>query len=212
MTDTPKLDLTSCHNEAGGLDENLGNQKISFLDHINGFQYTTEKSDSFVIDMESFSRGSNIKDINPNSRITLQRSLSRKGSLRSPGGGGTGSEKKVNGSPNDRDNDTVVASSLPKGPNMTEKSLLVAAGTTDYSGSPQVHHQITINTTGNMNASTESRYIGRRNSFKRPPFSWAIDPKRILFFFATLSSMGTILLIYFTLSMGKLSADDTALD
>ncbi|KAF2303646.1 hypothetical protein GH714_020587 [Hevea brasiliensis] len=212
MADNPKLDLASCRCEAGGLEENMGTQKISALDHINGFQYATEKSDSFVIDMESFSHGSNNKDINPNSRITLQRSLSRKGSVRSGSGGGGGSDKKINSNPSPNDRDTIAAASSPRGPSMPEKPSLVAVGTTDHSSNPQVHHHITITTaSGKLNPSTESRCTIRRNSFKRPP-SWAIDPKRVLFFFATLSSMGTILLIFFTLSMGKLGADDSALD
>ncbi|XP_021599940.1 uncharacterized protein LOC110605615 isoform X2 [Manihot esculenta] len=102
---------------------------------------------------------------------------------------------------------------LRVGPCMTEKTPLAAVGTTDQSTNTQVHHQITITntTSSNMNASIEDRFTIRRNSFKRPP-SWAIDPKRILFFFATLSSIGTILLIYFTLSTAKLGADDSALD
>ncbi|KAG8635242.1 uncharacterized protein LOC110603623 isoform X2 [Manihot esculenta] len=210
MADNPKLDLGSCRCEAEGLEENMGTQKISVLDHINGFEYTAEKSDSFVIDMESFSHGSNNKDINPNSRITLQRSFSRKGSVRGGGGG----EKKINYNPSSNDRDSIVAASSPRGASMPDKASQVTVGTTDHLSNPQVHHHITINTTSvnSMNASTESRCTIRRNSFKRPPSSWAIDPKRVLFFFATLSSMGTILLIYFTLSMGKLSADDSALD
>lgn len=71
---------------------------------------------------------------------------------------------------------------------MPDKASQVAVGTTDHLSNPQVHHHITINTTSvnSMNASTESRCTIRRNSFKRPPSSWAIDPKRVLFFFATL--------------------------
>ncbi|OAY24679.1 hypothetical protein MANES_17G034800v8 [Manihot esculenta] len=189
----------------------MGSPKVSVLDHMNGFQYTTEKSDGFVMDMESFSHVGNNKDINPNSRTTLQRSLSRKGSLRGGGGGCTEKNIYSNTSPYDRNN--IAASSSLKGPCMTEKTPLAAVGTTDQSTNTQVHHQITITntTSSNMNASIEDRFTIRRNSFKRPP-SWAIDPKRILFFFATLSSIGTILLIYFTLSTAKLGADDSALD
>ncbi|XP_057996875.1 uncharacterized protein LOC110636630 isoform X2 [Hevea brasiliensis] len=182
MAENPKLDLASCRCKAGGLEENMETQKISVLDHINRFQYTTEKSDSFVMDMESFSHVSNNKDINPNSRIT--RSHSRKGSLRGGSGGGC-IEKNINSDPHDR-NTIAASSSSPRGPSMSEKASLVAVGTTDHSSNSQVHHQITITTTtGNLNASTESRCTIRRNSFKRSPSSWAIDPKRILFFFAT---------------------------
>ncbi|XP_065879807.1 uncharacterized protein [Euphorbia lathyris] len=159
-----------------------------------------KKSENFVIDMESFHGNKEINN-NPNSRIT--RSLSRKGSARGGGGGGGGGG-----------GDTTVSasSSSPRGSSMPEKASLVAAVPTDHSTNPQVHHQITINTTtSNSNASTEGRFALRRNSFKRPPFSWAIDPKRVLFFFATLSSMGTLLLIYFTLSIGKFGEDDNGL-
>jgi len=48
----------------------MGSQKISVSDHMNGFQYTADNSDSLVIDMESFSRSIN-KDITANSRITV---------------------------------------------------------------------------------------------------------------------------------------------
>jgi hypothetical protein len=52
------------------LEETMEAQKLTVLDRIDGFQYTKEKSDSFVIDMESFSHGIN-KDINTNQRITV---------------------------------------------------------------------------------------------------------------------------------------------
>ncbi|XP_068668366.1 uncharacterized protein [Aristolochia californica] len=52
----------------------------------------------------------------------------------------------------------------------------------------------------NMESSRSRRYCNRRSSW--------IDPKRVLLLFATLSSMGTIILIYFTLSMSKINGDD----
>lgn len=45
-------------------------QKILVSDQVNGFQYKTEKSDSFVVDMEGFPNGVN-KDTTANSRITV---------------------------------------------------------------------------------------------------------------------------------------------
>ncbi|KAJ9689601.1 hypothetical protein PVL29_012345 [Vitis rotundifolia] len=187
-------------------------QKILVSDQVNGFQYKTEKSDSFVVDMEGFPNGVN-KDTPANSRITLQRSLSRKGSQR-------GGEKKPN-SVASIDADAVLATSSPRaalvGGSTPEKPVAVvvaaAAGwTTDHHpvGS-QVHHHIAI-TAGNISTITESRCISRRYSFRRASPSWLIDPRRILFFFATLSSMGTILLIYFTLSIKRLGGDDRELD
>ncbi|RVX08019.1 hypothetical protein CK203_014894 [Vitis vinifera] len=209
-------------------------QKILVSDQVNGFQYKTEKSDSFVVDMEGFPNGVN-KDTTANSRITLQRSLSRKGSQR-------GGEKKPN-SVASIDADAVLATSSPRGTfnksrlffifhlhyysggpeaalaggSTLEKPVAVvvaaaAGGTIDHHpvGS-QVHHHIAI-TAGNISTITESRCISRRYSFRRASPSWLIDPRRILFFFATLSSMGTILLIYFTLSIKRLGGDDTELD
>ena len=58
-----------------GLEEKMGSQKISVSDHTNGFQYTADKSDNFVIDMDSFSHPNN-KDITANSRITVSFSYS----------------------------------------------------------------------------------------------------------------------------------------
>ncbi|XP_048322021.1 uncharacterized protein LOC107419494 isoform X2 [Ziziphus jujuba] len=191
-----------------GLDEKLGTEKISVSDHINGFDYNTDKSDSFVIDMGSFSNGAN-KDATANSRITLQRSFSRKGSQRV-------SEKKLNSHSNANDKDSTIAIPTSRGAlvgsSTPEKAAAVAVGTVDNlsSSSPQTHHQITI-TAGNISTSTDGRCVVRRNSFRRSS-SWGLEPKKVLLFFATLSSMGSILLIYFTLSMSKYSADENGLD
>ncbi|GMI72757.1 hypothetical protein HRI_000945000 [Hibiscus trionum] len=198
MKENPKLDLASSYEDRLS-EEKTSTQKISILDHTNGFQYTaTDKSDSFVIDMESFSHGVFNKEMNPNPRIAkkLQRSLSRKVSA--------GDNKKT------IDRDSFVSSSSPKGSCMPEKPTVVVAGTTDPATNQQVHHQITI-TTGSISAATESRFNLRRNSCRRPPLPWLLDPKRILMLFATLSSIGSILLIYFTLSMSK-NGDDSGLD
>ncbi|KAF3451665.1 hypothetical protein FNV43_RR07761 [Rhamnella rubrinervis] len=198
MAENTKLESTPPY-EVYGLEEKLGTEKVSVSDHVNGFHYTTDKSDSFVIDMESFSNGTN-KDTTANSRITLQRTLSRKGSQRVW-------EKKVNSNTNANDKDSTVALPASRGSSTPEKAGAVAVGTIDNSSSPQVHHQITI-TAGNISTSTDgSRCVARRNSFRRSS-SWGLEPKKVLFFFATLSSMGTILLIYFTLAMTKYGAED----
>ncbi|XP_051215583.1 uncharacterized protein [Lolium perenne] len=44
----------------------------------------------------------------------------------------------------------------------------------------------------------KSRRLGRR------PAPW-LDPRRVVFLFATLSSVGTLILLYFTLSMSKMN-------
>ncbi|KAK8591878.1 hypothetical protein V6N13_062474 [Hibiscus sabdariffa] len=201
LTENPKLDLTSSNE--------ISTQKISVSDHINGLQYTADnKSDSFVIDMEGFSHGGSNKEINQNSRFT--KSLSRKGSQRG--------DKKIisskcsnsncNSSLNDKD--AFVATS-PRGSSKAEKPVTATVVSTDQTNNPQVHHQITI-TTGNITTATESRFNLRRNNSRRYSSPWIFDPKRVLFLFATLSSMGTILLIYFTLSIYKTNGDGNALD
>ncbi|XP_044462045.1 uncharacterized protein LOC123193252 isoform X2 [Mangifera indica] len=195
MADNPKLTIKD-------MAESAEPEKISLSDTGNRFHYsTTKKSDSFVVDMENLNQGAT--DMNANSRITLQRSHSKKGIQRG--------EKKIN-SNNNYANDSTISSS-PRGSSMPEKPMVVAAGATDYSISPQVHHQITISTSNIITTTSpgSSRYSNRRNSFKRSSL-WVLDPKRVLLFFATLSSMGTILLIYFTLSMSKHNADEITLD
>ncbi|XP_049382471.1 uncharacterized protein LOC125846840 isoform X2 [Solanum stenotomum] len=192
--------------------ENMGVEKqrlfeekgVCVSDHMNGLQYTSTKSDSFVVDMERFSHIIE-KDINANSRIT--RNLSRKGSFRS-------GEKKTNSNAvNDKDTNFTAnsprASSLLGGGITPEKPMALTTSSDQHT--PQTHnHQITIVAGhGAAAAATESKIGGRRFSFRRST-NWTIDPRRILLFFATLSSMGTMLLIYFTLSIAKLNGEDLA--
>ncbi|KAG5070415.1 hypothetical protein JHK85_002792 [Glycine max] len=194
MAEIPKLDLSSsCFDNGEPLDSEQKSQKIFVSDHINAFQYADEKADSFVIDMDAFSSGHNKDATNANSRIT--RSLSRKGSQRL-------GDWKLNNNATLYDKDTVPAICSPKGtlvgPFTPEKPAGMAVGPMGHSMNPHVH-----NLTAD-NIPTESKCsITRRNSFRRPS-SWAIDPKRVLLFFATLSSMGTMLLIYFTLTIREL--------
>ncbi|KAE9589326.1 hypothetical protein Lal_00000476 [Lupinus albus] len=173
-------------------------EKISVSEQINAYQYTAEESESFVVEMDSFSPRINNKDTTtkPNSRITLQRNLSRKG------------ERKVNGNVTLLlDRDGVSATSSPKatlvGSNRPEKTAVAVVGSPRHSINTQIHHQITI-TAGNIcnNTTTENKSLYRRYNLRRPS-SWFLDPKRVVLFFATLSCMGTMLLIYFTLIISK---------
>ncbi|GMI93337.1 hypothetical protein like AT4G21215 [Hibiscus trionum] len=193
MKENPKLDLPSSYNDCGS------EEKIKSPEN---------KPDSFIIDMESFMHGIPNKENNPNSRFP--RSLSRKGSQR-------GDKKNVNisNSTNSIANDhrdSLVSSSSSHG-GTPEKLTAVAEVSGNHPGNnPQTHHQITF-ASGNISAANESGLLSlRRNSFKRSSPPWMLDPKRILMFFATLSSMGTILLIYFTLSIGRTNPDRNALD
>ncbi|PIN03118.1 hypothetical protein CDL12_24360 [Handroanthus impetiginosus] len=203
MTENLKLEDMGSDNLGSNCEvEGLG-EKISVSDHVNVLQ--SNKSESFVVDMERFSHLIE-KDINANSRITLQRNLSRKGS-------GRAGEKKIIA--NERDTNMLATSprgTLHGGGSTPEKPAVVTLGATDHSIIPQVHHQITItNCTVSSAAVCENKLGGKRFSFRRSSPTW-INPRRILFFFATLSCLGTIVLIYFTLSMGKPNEDENALN
>lgn len=162
-----------------------GTQKIEVCDQILNM-----KSDNVHVDMEPFSHLTT-KDLNFNSRFNLQRSLSRKVE-----------DKKMSNTRVDDERDAIPS---PK----------VIVGITE----PQVHHQISIITSGATTTTatttaagtpTKSRLVAKRSSsFKQTS---VINPRRILFFFATLSSMGTILLIYFTLSMARHNGGDNLAD
>ncbi|CAN4078303.1 unnamed protein product [Withania somnifera] len=189
--------------------ENMDAEKKQRLfgesDHINGLQYTSTKSDSFVVDVEHFSHIIE-KDINANSRITLKRNLSRKESFRSD-------ERKPNSNAVTVKDTNFMTSSpraslLGAGGSTPEKAM--ALTTSVRTSSDHSAPQITI-VAGHGGGATanESKVGGRRFSFRRSS-NWTIDPRRILLFFATLSSMGTILLIYFTLSIAKLNGEDIA--
>ncbi|XP_073030129.1 uncharacterized protein [Primulina eburnea] len=166
------------------------------------------KSDSFVVEMDRFSLPVE-KDISGYSRITLQRNLSRKGS-------GKCGEKKISSILGPNESDACMLSTSPRatlhGSSKPEKpTVVVALGATDHATTHQPHHQITIN--GSMNNGPEESKCGnKRFSFRRSPPSLTIDPRRILFLFATLSSIGTIILIYFTLSMTKINGDDNVVN
>ncbi|WOG89939.1 hypothetical protein DCAR_0209180 [Daucus carota subsp. sativus] len=170
-------------------------------DQSGGLQSENTKPDSFTVEMERFSDLSS-KNVSPSSRIA--RNLSKKGSYRG--------EKKMNSNAdNEKDATTFVpVSSSPKDSSTHEKPILVTVGATNHPFSPQVHHQITITTPATTTAATESKLGSRRNSFKRS--SWTIDPRRMLLVFATMSSMGTILLIYLTLSMKNVGGDANTME
>ncbi|KAF8096989.1 hypothetical protein N665_0298s0053, partial [Sinapis alba] len=174
----------------------------------SGYQ-TPVNPDGFVtIDVESFTPVFN-KDFSSSSpRITLQRSVSRKGSPRS-----NNNERKLHCDTNGNDSETSFPQSPLRGTSTPEKPSTVgstdhAATTTAVLASPL--HQITITTAaataGNMisDQNRERRFgFARKSSFKRSHTSWMFDPKKVVLFFATLSSMGSILLIIFTLSISK---------
>ncbi|KAL4585474.1 hypothetical protein LXL04_010095 [Taraxacum kok-saghyz] len=167
------------------------------------------ESESFTVDMEPHFYHGN-KDITHNSRINMERSLSRKVSQVS---GET--KMKSNSLMNDGDRDSI--------PTHNKEKLKVVNHNPDHIHDPQLHHHITIMTTANTTTTTtnttttttksvgtpikSSIFWKKSSSFKQ---SSMINPRRILFFFATLSTMGTILLICLTLSMAKYNEDDNS--
>ncbi|XP_010529369.1 PREDICTED: uncharacterized protein LOC104806260 [Tarenaya hassleriana] len=180
-------------------------------DRENGFGYKkSEKPEEFVmIDVESFASVLH-KDISSSPRFSMQRNVSRKFSGRS-----SSNDRKLHYDANGNGKDSSTPQSPLRGSGTPEKStaavgapvdptdLSVAATAESVAGSPL--HQITI-TAGNLSDQTERRFgYSKKTSFKR---SWILDPKKVVLFFATLSSMGSILLIIFTLSMRKSSPED----
>ncbi|CAI8587268.1 unnamed protein product [Vicia faba] len=198
MEENPKMDYLSSSSYYGCGDAFQMERKS--LDRMNSFQYTNEKIESYVIDVDPFSPGINKDNVNTNSRITMQRTLSRKGSQRL-------GDRKVSGitTLQIHDNkDLISAMCPPLVCGTPEKNGAMTMFSTDHSINPHIHQQ-SGTTTG------ETKSLTRRNSFLRST-SWSLDPKRVLIFFATLSSMGTMLLIYFTLISNKQNSDEFVSD
>ncbi|XP_076931488.1 uncharacterized protein LOC143596658 isoform X2 [Bidens hawaiensis] len=160
-------------------------ESLTLMESTDCKETSNIKSDSFKVDMEPFSHL--INNHTYDSRSNLPRSLSKKG----------GEEKKKMMSDPNIDNERDAIYSL-KGI-MSETPIPASIGTIE----PQSHHQISIITSAGT--PTKGKLIGKRSSSFR--HASIINPTRIVFFFATLSSMGTILLIYFTLSMAKYNVD-----
>lgn len=185
-------------------------------DQMKAVEVKGHKADSCIVDIERFSSVLAEKDLNANSRII--RSLSRKGSQR---GGETNFSfadnedyTHVATSPRVKKIMAMEAPTLHRG-GTSEKPTAVVMGATDLSiNPPPPHNSITIITSGSGGAAVaaESMLGGRRLSFRRTSSHWTFDPRKILFFFATISSIGTILLIYFSLSMSKITGDESSLN
>ncbi|URE10798.1 hypothetical protein MUK42_22495 [Musa troglodytarum] len=149
----------------------------------------TETSDSFVaVDIDELSQQlmANINDRSsstPRVVSVMKKNLSRKGSQ------GSGAEREKNKTEQgDRHQGTGDKSplSIRMATDGEAASLYRASGPTAEAG--------------------RWRRVGPR----RPPSPWH-DPSRVVIVFATLSSMGTLILLYFTLFMGKVtSANENA--
>ncbi|XP_022994140.1 uncharacterized protein LOC111489966 isoform X2 [Cucurbita maxima] len=102
----------------------------------------------------------------------------------------------------------IATSSAPMAEKLaTVAEVALAVGSAkDHLGIQQFHHQITI-TTGST-AAPDEQALFRRNSFRRSSSSWFLDPKKVLLFFATVSCIGSMVLICFTLAIGKPNAGE----
>lgn len=167
----------------------LGTTIVS--DQIQSSLGAAEMSDSFVVNIENLAPSTVEDNSSANSRITvkLQRNFSSKGSQR---GDGINTPLSAFSAVTDRSSTgtSMFGGCSPK------RYVPVASFGTKESFNRQPQKTITI-TEGNRSSSR--KYFKHRTSF--------IDPRRVLLFFATLSSMGTMLLIYLTLSISKFSGD-----
>ncbi|KAL0283487.1 UNVERIFIED_CONTAM: hypothetical protein Sangu_2886900 [Sesamum angustifolium] len=198
MTANPKPEnmgsdhsLISSNDEAGEL-YGKGGEEFPVSEHLNGLQHSSTKSDSFVWTWDAF---------------LAQRTLSRKGWLR-------GVDKTINPTTPDLKNFSTLPTSptatLHGGSTPEKASAVVAVGATDHHIVPQVHHQITIK---NGSIAAEGQRGGKRLSFQRSTLTSLFHPTRILFICATISSIGSIILIYVTLTIGNLNEEgDNVLD
>ncbi|KAJ8622141.1 hypothetical protein MRB53_030670 [Persea americana] len=146
--------------------------------------------DSFVVDMENLSRVGDKKG-NSNAKrslsLKLLRSLSRKGSH----GGGEGKLLE-------RETADASSKGVQGGASTFEKSTDPSLMGTTATGPPS----ITISTIDEI----RGRRYNRCSSNLSRHSSW-LHPRRVMLFFATLSSMGTIILIYFTLAFSNINQD-----
>ncbi|GAB2231534.1 hypothetical protein Drorol1_Dr00010542 [Drosera rotundifolia] len=177
------------------------------------------RSDSFVVDLESLSNGVD-NDFASSSRITLQRSLSRKATPTISRGGGGGKKITISSQTFDRDTPPLVSTSPSQGTpagenNMSEKPassprMAAVDAAVEQRTNLLPQHQITIRA-ANISTMADAK-LTKRHSLRRPTRSWFSDPRRILLFFATLSSIGSIMLIVFLLNMSKPTDNDVFLD
>ncbi|KAL0699197.1 hypothetical protein Bca4012_055319 [Brassica carinata] len=160
----------------------------------SGFQKPVKPDGFVMIDVESFSPVLHTDFSSSSPRITLHRSVSRKGSPRYD------NERKLHCDADGNDKETSFPQSPLRGSSAPEKPSTfgpidhadtVTTANTAVLSSPL--HQITITTSaataGNMisDQNRERRFgFARKSSFKRSHTSWMLDPKKIVLFCATL--------------------------
>ncbi|KAF8020200.1 hypothetical protein BT93_G0791 [Corymbia citriodora subsp. variegata] len=171
-----------------------------------GIQRTSE---DFVVDMESLSNIA-MKESAKSSWIMITLEKLQTGITRKSFKGGAEKKTKAPADANAHDHETDAEKAEEAIISKPERRNMEAGGMiTEHSINTQANHQIAITTT-TSGVTGDGKYtvaggkcIVRRSGSRRTSLSWILDPKKIFVFFATLSSMGTILLIYFTLSITK---------
>ncbi|XP_022977888.1 uncharacterized protein LOC111478043 isoform X2 [Cucurbita maxima] len=173
-------------------DEENGPEEAVVADQTNRFQYKT-KLDSFIIDMDSFANSSS-NEISPNFRII--RNFSRKGMLR----GGKMGQGHGDGDDTGGDSISPLGGVVGGGSSTVEKQVVGMGEEVGGGG-------------GGGNAGS-GRANFRRNSLKRCPQSWRwyLDPRMVFLLCATLSCVGTVLLIYLTFSRELLKEGESELE
>ncbi|GAB2240164.1 hypothetical protein Droror1_Dr00020682 [Drosera rotundifolia] len=173
------------------------------------------RSDTCTVDLEWLSNGLDC-DSPANSTITLLRSLPRKG----PTYSGGGAKMIFPLHPIDKDTPLMASRSIQTALS-TERNdrhekpaslpgVAMAENTENQQIYLQPQHQITIKTANISNAIDGN--LSKKHGLRRSPRSRFPGPRRILLFFATLSSIGTMLLIFFTLKMSKTNQSSNFLE
>ncbi|XP_026392501.1 uncharacterized protein LOC113287858 [Papaver somniferum] len=211
----------------------MGIERILSSEHDH-LKQENSTADSFVVDIDNLSQVTlhdidhhhqHHRDINtpPNSNTNFQRSLSRKVSSQrgvGNGGGGGGAENESSNKEIGFVNGDVCVSANKLMSTFVDLPQVVMASNVS-SSVETTQNMININVNQKMvtvaaaESNNNSKLMKKRSHSKHhnqmksssQPRNWMMDPRRILFFFASLSSMGTIILIYFTLSIGKFSGD-----
>ncbi|KAI3890292.1 hypothetical protein MKW92_034848 [Papaver armeniacum] len=210
----------------------MGIERILSSEHDHQKQENST-TDSFVVDIDNLSQVTlhdhhhqHHRDINttPNSNTNFQRSLSRKvSSQRGVGNGGGAVNESSNKEVGFVNGDQFVSANklmstfdglLPQV--VTASNVSSSVETTqnmiNINANQKGQQMVTVaaaesnNNSKLMKKRSHSKHHNQMKSSSQPR-NWMMDPRRILLFFASLSSMGTIILIYFTLSIGKFSGD-----
>ncbi|KAK9133529.1 hypothetical protein Scep_013057 [Stephania cephalantha] len=162
-------------------------------------------SDCFIVDIKTLSRNHGLDEelittpTNSNSTVNMMRSFSKKESQRGESKSTSGAVTAVAScdATNGPSNEKLQA--LPRKPSCTgEEGIKTQVKLVQK----QMERMANIDNEGKY-------YTWPRRYCKQRLSARLMDPRRVLFFFATLSSLGTIILIYFSLSIARLG-DNTS--